>query len=290
MTFFSTFFSSYFKKLSTFTRNLALFALVNIIVINLFLQVLSPAAYTETTLSELVRSLLPQTVEKDSWEPMAIAFKYVQSPHSQPLYSEIFFKDKVKFQYPPSSLLPFFLLDWLMPKRQWLSTLNLTNCFAVAFNILFVVKIFNLMLMKTPLGIKFFSSKADILTRNFLVVCLSLTFYPVVKALELGQIQAWLNALFAFAVWLWLNKFEKSAGIVIATMTLIKPQYLIIYLWGYIRKKHQFFRYFSIVFIAGLLVSVLAFGLENHLDYLKTLSFISKHGESFKNNNQSMVW
>jgi alpha-1,2-mannosyltransferase len=280
------FFKSYWKSLSPLTRNMALFALFNIIGINLCLKMLSPGAYAETVFTQIRYSffVLGETGQ-DSWEAMSIAFSYIQSAHDISVYSEIFFNNKIKFQYPLSSLFPFILLDWTIPESEWRRTLKLINYIAVAFNILFVTKIFNLILIRTSTRASIPYSKVDAITRNFLVVCLGLTFYPIVKAVHLGQIQVWLNSLFALVTWLWLKKYERLAGAATAIMTLIKPQYIIIYIWSFFHKKYQFFMLFFIVFSSGLLLSVLAFGFENNFDYLKVLYFISKHGESFKNNH-----
>jgi alpha-1,2-mannosyltransferase len=279
------FFINYWKSLSPLTRNMAFFALLNIIGINLCLRVLSPGAYTETVFTHIIHSFLLRETGQDSWDPMIVAFRYIQSAHDTTVYSEIFFNNKVKFQYPLSSLFPFVLLDWTIPKNEWRHTLKLTTYIAIVLNVLFTTKIFNLVLIKTSAKANLPSSKVDALTRNLIIICLSFTFYPVVKAFQLGQIQVWLNSLFALVTWLWLKKFERLAGTATAIMTLIKPQYLIICVWSFMRKRYQFFLFFSIIFITGLLTSVLAFGYENNFDYLNVLSFISKHGESFKNNH-----
>ncbi len=275
----------YWKSLSPLTRNMALFALFNIIGINLCLQVLSPGAYAETVFAPIIHSFLERETSQDSWEVMNIAFSYLHSSHDKTVYSEIFFNNKIKFQYPLSSLFPFILLDWTIPESEWRYALKIINYIAVAFNVLLVSKIFNLVLIKTSNRKNLPHSRVDALTRDFIVICLSLSFYPIVRAVQLGQIQVCLNCLFALVTWLLLKKVERLAGALTAIMALIKPQYLIIYIWSFIRKKYQFFVWFSIVFTSGLLTSFMVFGSENNIDYLKVLSFISRHGESFKNNH-----
>ena len=54
--------------------------------------------------------------------------------------------------------------------------------------------------------------------RVVIVLALALTFYPLVKAYTLGQIQNWLNGLFALALWFWVSGRKVPSGILIALM------------------------------------------------------------------------
>ena len=49
----------------------------------------------------------------DSWEPMRQALEYVRASSTDSLYQEVFFKQAVKFQYPPTALLPILGLQSL---------------------------------------------------------------------------------------------------------------------------------------------------------------------------------
>ncbi len=49
---------------------------------------------------------------------MSVSLEYAQEQPDKPLYSEIFFERKLKFQYPPSSLFAVAGLSWLVgPER-----------------------------------------------------------------------------------------------------------------------------------------------------------------------------
>src|SRR4030095_306940 len=85
------------------TLGLALFLLVNALAVNKLLPLVSPQYYSETVLHHSTDVLHAEGCD-DSWGIMAYALKYAQSPHTTPLYTEIFFNQKLKFQYPPSSL------------------------------------------------------------------------------------------------------------------------------------------------------------------------------------------
>ncbi len=57
----------------------------------------------DTTSLRYVRMLLVQQASADSWRPMLRGLDAWDS--GQPIYDTVFFRDRVKFQYPPSSLL-----------------------------------------------------------------------------------------------------------------------------------------------------------------------------------------
>jgi hypothetical protein len=64
-------------------------------------------------------------------------------------------------------------------------------------------------------------------------------------------------------------------------MCLVKPQYGVLVVWGAMRRQWRFVWAAAVTGGAGLAASVWLFGFANHLDYLRVLSFISRHGESF---------
>jgi alpha-1,2-mannosyltransferase len=112
----------------------------------------------------------------------------------------------------------------------------------------------------------------------------SLTFYPVVKSFELGQIQTWLYLFFVLALWSWLEGKKALSGILVGLICLIKPQLGLFALWGLVRGERRFTA--GIVSTAGTLgaISVALFGWVHHVDYLRALAFMGKHGESFYTN------
>jgi alpha-1,2-mannosyltransferase len=112
-------------------------------------------------------------------------------------------------------------------------------------------------------------------------VLAALTFYPLIKAYSLGQIQSWLNCLFAVAMLAWLTGARGVAGGALAVMCLIKPTYLPLFLWGAVRREWRFVASGAVVMAAGLLLSLWRFGLQEHVEYLRVLSYIGQRGEAF---------
>ncbi|MBF2027457.1 MAG: DUF2029 domain-containing protein [Oscillatoriales cyanobacterium C42_A2020_001] len=282
----------FWKNLSPLTRNLLIFAIFDAIFFNLLVIVFNlkfgdAGVFKNTPISEL-RGLLTQRTYNDSWLPMSAAYKFVQSGADGSLYSEIFFKQGIKFQYPPSSLLFLHILE-AGPFAQLLKLASVNAeiiykqlCrIAIFVTVFFSVKIFNVSLKKTGRDTLALASKADLIVRSSAIAWLTFTYYPIYHSFKLGQIQTWLNALFAIVLWLWLKDSKRSAGILTGVMCLIKPQSLLLLLWGILRKQWSFVvPYLATVFI-GFGASIIFFGFSNHLEYLKVLSFISRHGESF---------
>src|SRR5256885_14747994 len=94
------------------TLGLALFLLINAFALNNVLRLVSPNYYSETVLNHTSDVLHAEGCD-DSWGIMAYALQYARSPHTTPLYTEIFFNQRLKFQYPPSSLFAAAGLLWL---------------------------------------------------------------------------------------------------------------------------------------------------------------------------------
>jgi hypothetical protein len=112
-------------------------------------------------------------------------------------------------------------------------------------------------------------------------ILFTLTFYPALKSIELGQIQTWLNSLFALAVLLYLKGRTGWAGVLFGIVTTIKPQLAMFLPWALIRKDWPFVKGMGACAGLVMLVSLWRYGLKTHLDYVHVLSVISRHGESY---------
>lgn len=282
------FFNRIWRLLSPLTQNICRFTFINIIVVNTILVLLFSTPIHDTVLNQLKDLLLLKQEFADSWEPSKLAFDYTQTEHNQmSVYSDIFFNRKIKFQYPLTSLIIFYPLSIInnFTGESYLTVLKTFSLVFIVFMLHFVVQIFNLSCTKSMNKSIHHLSKIDVFTRNALLVCLGLTFYPVVKAYSLGQIQVWVNSLFTILIWYWIKEKRKISGVVAGIMCLIKPQYAIIFLWGLLRKQWTFTLAFATTALTGSLVSVLLFGIANNFNYFSVLSFISKHGETFYSNH-----
>ncbi|MBE9125745.1 MULTISPECIES: glycosyltransferase family 87 protein [unclassified Coleofasciculus] len=275
------------QTIDPLTRNLILFLLADALLITLALNHFFLTPWDE-------RLALYHTVERvfkfkqigDSWGPMLKAFDYLDTEPQHPLYSELFFEQKTKFQYPPTSLLIFYIfpknLTKMLGLTSYRSVLNYVSWAFLWATIIYSIKLFKLSLAAFNSGNK--NKKINFLVRNIVLVGYGLTFYPMIRAYSLGQIQVWINAMFAILLWCWVRDKKNLAGILAGMICLLKPQYIIVFAWGLFRKQWRFIVFFAAILLNGLLISVLLFGLTNHLDYLTVLSFISRHGEAFYTN------
>jgi hypothetical protein len=217
----------------------------------------------------------------DSWKPMFAALKYLQSNHQNSVYSELFFIQGVKFQYPLTSLLPLFFIH----SHRFLSILS---WLALITTVIFCIKIFNLSLKaNTTEEFSDFDKKFNPMLRNLVLLCLGITFYPTLRAYTLGQVQVFINLFFSLATWFWLNGKGRISGFWVGLMILFKPQYVLILFWGLLRRKWSFSVAVLITTATSFLLSILIFGLPENLAYLNVLKFISQHGEAYYP-NQSM--
>ena len=256
------------------TRRLALFALVNSLIVPLALLAAPGQPGDRGVVRETYGLLARLRQEGDSWGPMLQAHDYVtRDQRPNPLYAKIFFTRHVKFQYPPTALLPFSLMAPIVPREAWLAALNLVSLLFLAVSI----GVSSLLLARSlrRLG----ETGGPLVT--LLGVWLALAFYPLVKAYSLGQVQTWVNGLFAAALACWLAGRPRAAGALVGLMCLIKPHYGLFAVWAALRRRWEFAQTLALVVTAGLLASVALFGIENHRDYLDVVSFMARRGEAY---------
>jgi hypothetical protein len=216
----------------------------------------------------------------DSWRPMKLAYDHwVESQGQSLLYSDLLLTSKVKFQYPPTALL---LTEFI--ETNDISLLGFTT--ATTF-------VFLLIMAASVIGLTFYSYKEykapqlSILEKigvGVLLIFLLFTFYPAMKAGSLGQIQVWLNAIFALAILCFMAGYEIAAGILLGLMASIKPQYALFIIWGALRGNKRLAIAMILTGAIGVILGMREFGFVMYVDYLRGLSFLAQHGESFYSN------
>jgi hypothetical protein len=219
---------------------------------------------------------------------MNASLEYAQSPHTTPLYSEIFFNQNRKFQYPPSSLLAIAAMLKLSgpeyvrtTEKQVFETITFNDVLGWAFILISAVATVLLLEIGLRRNRPANDSQVLLATRLAIVTGLTLTFYPIVKAYTLGQIQVWINGLFALALLCWVTGYKASSGLLIGLMCLVKPHYGLFVLWAALRREWRFMAGCAATVAAGLTASVAAFGWANHIDYIYVVSYLTQHGETF---------
>lgn len=224
-------------------------------------------------------ALLKQT-KSDSIKPMASA--YMRQQKSGDMYW-VFLVERIKFQYPPSSL----LLMKLLPEKPTIkdfvafwSVQSKLSLFAVLITIICAVVLW---LKLSAVGwndtTKWY--KSNTFRAAAAIVVLGMTFYPLTKGHQLGQIQVFLSALAALALVLQQSEYHSSSGACLGLCCLIKPQFALLILWALLRRQKRFLVGFTMVVALGLGLSIIEFGWHNHFQYLKVLQYLSLTGEAY---------
>jgi alpha-1,2-mannosyltransferase len=219
-------------------------------------------------------------IGNDSWRPMKLAYDYWAESKGQSLiYTDLLLPVKVKFLYPPTALLI----------TQFIETNNINLLvFSTSATIMFLFLTTFGVIAATLYSYKEYkapplSIKEQIAVGIFLALLL-FTFYPVVRAGTLGQMQVWLNAFFAIAILCYITGYDVLAGIMLGLMASIKPHYAVFILWGLLRGNKRLVIAITITGLLGVLLGMHEFGFSMYLDYLRGLSFVTQHGESYYTN------
>lgn len=226
----------------------------------------------------LLSNWLWRQANNDSWGPMIQAYSWLREPHQGTLYQDLFFLQHLKFQYPPTALLPLAALDALgrppstgvFNAGNWLILVLV----AVATAALAVALARRTAAIPTA---SIFPSAAVAAVTGFATIA----FYPVIWSYSLGQTQTGIDLAFVLACLCWVGERRLAAGMLIGVICLVKPQCVLFLAWGALRGQRPFLIGWCAVALPGLALSIALFGVANHLDYLSTLHFLSSHGEAF---------
>ena len=267
---------------ATVTRRLAMFFVLNSIVLNACLWVASPGDLESTTLEQTGSFLIGRS-GYDSWGPMSYALDYFEKLYmppisATPIYTQVVFDDHAKFQYPPAAL---FITAGLRAADELFRAYFSTNAVSWIFVVLTALSTVVLIEKRLKLSDPAFRDDWTAGLRAAVVIGISLTFYPVVKSFALGQIQTWINGLFALALLCWATERRALSGLMIGVIALIKPHYGLVLAWGALRSEWRFVVGGAVVIAFGLACSIYVFGWANHVDYLRFVGYLSQHGESY---------
>ena len=272
--------------ISPIVRRLVLFVLANALLVNFLLFAGSGVERHVTVWNSLIRAAV-YGGSLDSWGPMRVALDRLRTHPDEDLYTGVLEINK-KFQYPPSSLLSFVAVQkterFLHLPDDTNSDRTMTKVVGwifVALNAWFVGRILLAGMKAAGRQRREVGGRWDHPVLWATVAVATLTFYPVIKAHSVGQIQVWINATFAALVWFRMNDRKTGAGVLTGLICLVKPHYGLLLLWGALRREWRFLATGATVLALGLAASLWAFGVRSHLDYLAFLSFISRRGEAY---------
>ena len=211
----------------------------------------------------------------DSWGPMLDARRWLALHPGGDVYQGLFFAGRIKFQYPLSSLL---FIDWIPAGSAHAITIcNIANL------MLFFLLAFGTALVLAAMADKTFgptTAKAYRAQLACIAVLASLCFYPILRALDLGQVQILVDVLFTWACYHYLKDKSFAAGTLIGLCVLLKPQMGLFCIWALVRRDWKFLQGWLLTAGGGFAVSLIKYGVEWPFQYLKVLSYIQDHGES----------
>jgi hypothetical protein len=244
---------------------------------------------SRTTLN-YTAAYLTGDARRDSWYPLRVGLEQIRRDPTRPVYSTLFpLRDAsggadcrtcFKLQYSPATL-------WILERVRTSPFGDLTLDGPMNAAAAVAVPLIALLVFAT-----FRTSLAQALDRSpggwletalqfALALFFTLTFYPVVRAAYLGQAQIWVDLLFAGVVLAWMRTQRLLAGVMCGSLTLVKPTLGLLVVWALARRQWRFLIGWTLPVAAVGLASVAAYGWGQHFDYLRFLSFASRHGESF---------
>jgi hypothetical protein len=263
---------------SGFTAGLGAFLLANVA-----LDVGLAALGQRVTALDYTRAVLRGVGFDDSWRPMRLALAHLDAPGAPPLYQAIFFERGVKFQYPPSSLLPLAALRAAFgPGAVSDAALNrLARLAGVATAALAAWLLLRASRESTATAT---AGRLDVALRAACAFALAATFYPLVRGLYLGQLQTVVDLLFAALVLAWLTGRQGLAGALAGLACALKPTLGLLGVWGLMRRHARFTRAFAVSLGLLAVTSAWLYGLGHLADYARLLSYVSAHGEVYQPN------
>lgn len=263
------------------------FIVINAIGINLLLLLAGGVLFHNFQQPSALRGVVATLIfhhADDSLRPMLYAVHSFENNPSSPIYKSIFFEQRVKFQYPLSSLLPILGMERLGFGYRVIRATSKVVCWLCTLGTLWLcVKIAKRL---TPTG-QNPQDRRNTLYRMLAVAVGGLFFYPLIRGNWLGQAQTVITLLFTAAFYAWLRGNEIWSGAAMGITVLIKPQYVLLLFWALIRKKYSAFVSGMICVAVGALASIAVFGWHQNVGYISLLQFLSRHGESYSA-NQSM--
>jgi alpha-1,2-mannosyltransferase len=210
----------------------------------------------------------------DSWGPMLGSVNSYLAHPGLPIYQAKLYDTLI---YPLTSILPLY---WM--KRAGMSdpavfhALMLASWLAVCAIVALQVRIAAKLVghgLSWPAGV------ATALGAFF--------FMPITLAFSLGQAQIFLDLFFTLLVLFWVERKERAAGVMMALLAMVKPQFGLLLLWAALRRRWNALAAAAVTLTVGGAVSLAVFGARNNLDYLGVLAGLSRKAQPHYA-NQSM--
>ena len=257
-------------------RRLLLFVLLNIFAANAGFKLIAHFVF-HTGVDEMrVRYMdfLHFRQFTDSWGPMLGSVNYYLAHPGLPIYQAKLYDTLI---YPLTSILPLYWMKragmgdpavfHALMIASWIAV-----CAVVGLQVRIAVKVVGHAL----------SWRAVVAT-----AMAAFFFMPITLAFSLGQAQIFLDLFFTLLVLFWVEHKERPAGMMMALLAMVKPQFGLLLLWAALRRRWNALAAGVVTLAVGGAVSLAVFGVHNNLDYFGVLAGLSRKAQSHYA-NQSM--
>jgi hypothetical protein len=206
----------------------------------------------------------------DSWTPMLGSVNSFLAHPGLPIYQARLYDTLI---YPLTSILP---LLWM--KQAGMSDAAVLRALMIASWIAVVAVV----ALQVVLGSKLAAQQSSSLSWRAAVATAFAAFFfmPITLAFSLGQAQIFLDLFFTLLVLFWVEGRERPAGVMMALLAMVKPQFGLLLLWAALRRRWNALASGLATLAAGCAVSLAVFGLRNNLDYLGVLAGLSRKAQS----------
>jgi len=244
---------------------------------------LAPGRPQAVTALDYGAALVRGVAEADSWRPMRAALSHLEADAPTPVYRALFREQGIKFQYPPTSLLPFAALRAAFGERALsdpaLNALAQAAAFAtVALALWLLFRTSAEAPATRPAG------RLDAALRAAAAVALALCFYPFTRGFALGQLQTLVDLLFAALVLAFAAGRPALAGALAGLACALKPTLGLLGLWALVRGQARFAVALAAALAAIGAAATWRWGVGQELDYAALLAHVGARGESFQPN------
>lgn len=238
---------------------------------------------------ELTIEAFSEPTLDDSWRPMTAAIRHLRDSPATPLYSQIFFRDSTKFQYPPSSL----VIPDLAQRASGAAWSRVWWTFdALARTLLLVAGALGWMILRRGAasaregedgapGGPDRAARVPALAGALVLVLAAITFAPLSKSVQLGQVQTFLTFLLMVSLLLWQAGRRTIAGALLGLCCAVKPHWGLLVLWFMLRRERGAAVACAASALALVAASVALYGAHHYMDYFSALAFISERGEAW---------
>lgn len=212
----------------------------------------------------------------DSWQPILIALRTMDTSGPADFYVKTYHASQAQFLYSPQAILLLSGLERARGVDFW------------RFDVLNAWSFLALVLSGLAGGL----AAADLARRArspLAYACAGLAatllFYPAVKAYSLGQIQTFLNLASILALWAYARGRCATSGLLLGLACLIKPHLGVALVWGLVRRERRFAAAMSATLIVATALSLAAYGVGIHVEYVRLLAYLGHRGEAFYANH-----